>query len=407
MAEADEQKYGLGGIEQAQGYEPMQMANPDPPAEPAMTEAELAHFNRPPPPEPILRDYHDVQTGEPTPDNQVLPSPERAAADLTEARAAERLEVQRAENGELNEALDWLAREEAGMRAALTPVEPAVGEVDQYGRVRTEADASPANDFTPQLDPVDVAALPNQVDPEVLAAFQNPKVRAVLEQVDQGVRQTQAQYEQQLANASLTATASFMAAFSELAGLQPEQFQGAVAYINKTNPARAQEIARQYDRVSHLVVQNQQAQQQQAQQQQALASEQFRQFARASDNRFDAMNKNVSREQMTAIKDEAVIMLKEYGLSDAALAHEYNNNALFRSAAGQQIIADAARYRLAQRAVSRAASRPVPHVIRPGSSAEAQTRTEAALAEAQAKLKPAMSAKEAANYLIARRGANR
>ena len=63
------------------------------------------------------------------------------------------------------------------------------------------------------------------------------------------------------------------------------------------------------------------------------------------------------------------------------------------------------RYRLAQRNIGKAISRPVANVQRPGSSSGAPTRLEFALAEAASKLKPSMSAKEAAAYVIARRAA--
>jgi hypothetical protein len=247
----DNSDFGRPGIEKAAGYTPMQMANPDPPAEPAIDpDSELAkHFNRPPPPEPIHRDYHDVQTGEATPENQTLEL-ERAARDISEARAAEKLELQSQSNADLHAALDYLQQSEEALRAATTPVTSTVGEVDHTGRVQTEQQPPP-NDFTPQIDPESLP--PPQIDPELYQALQSPAVRQVFEQTAQQFEETKAAYQNQLANAALTATASFMAAFPELNGLQPEQLQGAVAYINKTNPARAQEIARQYDRVSHLV----------------------------------------------------------------------------------------------------------------------------------------------------------
>jgi hypothetical protein len=244
-----------------------------------------------------------------------------------------------------------------------------------------------------------------QIDPEVAAALQNPKVRSLLDGVNQTIEATKSQYQEQVAHAGMTAVASFVSAFPELANLNADQLPGAIALINQTNPARAQEIATHYNRVNGLVQQMQQVSAQTAQHRNEMASAQFKQFALVSDHRFDAMNTHVPAETMKAIKTEAVTMLREYGLSDADLSREYNSNPLFRSAAGQQIIADAAAYRLAKKAVTRAAHHPVPNVQRPGSSAERVTRTEEALAEARAKLKPSMSAKEAAAYVIARRAA--
>lgn len=311
-------------------------------------------------------------------------SAEDAARNVANVREAERRAVEEQQNRDLAEALDQLRDP--------TPVAADTG--------RTE----PQPDYTPQPDPEHVATDPN-LDPEIAAALQNPTVRAVLEQVNQNVEQTTSAYQQQLANAALTASASFVAAFPELAGLQADQLPGAIALINQTDPVRAQAIATHYGRVNGLVEQARQVAAQQQQRHAELSAAQFKQFAVVSDHRFDAMNTHVPAETMKAIKTEAVAMLKEYGLSDADIAREYNSNPLFRSAAGQQIISDAARFRLSQKGLSQHRANPVPHVVRPGSSAERVTRTEEALAEARARLKSSMSAKEAAAYVIARRAA--
>jgi hypothetical protein len=401
MSDTEELLTGRAGNEAAQGYSPLQHAVPDEPKEPAIDpESTLAkHFQRPAEPDPVHRDYFDVQTGEPTPDNATVEL-SRAAKDISEVRASENLELEKQHNADLNQALDFLEQEQAAQRAATTP-QPAQPVEQQQEPLQPE--------YQPQYDPEAVQAMDPQYDPELLQALSSPKVSAVLEQVNQGVQQTAAQYQQQLANAALTATASFAAAFPELNGLQPEQLPGALALINKSNPARAQEIARQYDRVSHLVRQNQQVAMAQQQQQQAQASEQFRQFAKASDDRFDATNKDMPKEQMTAIKEEALVMLKEYGLSDADLAREYNSNPLFRSAAGQQIMMEAAAYRLARKAVSRHRANPVPHVQRPA-VAESVRIDDGAVASALARLNAPGGAdgrtglRNAAALVAARRG---
>jgi hypothetical protein len=223
-----------------------------------------------------------------------------------------------------------------------------------------------------------------------------------LERVSQWVEQTAAQFQQQLANAALTATASFAAAFPELVGLQANQLPGAVALIAKNDPVRAQAIAHHYGQVSHLVAQHQQVAAQAAQQQQTRAAEEFRHFAAAH----DAVSlRNESPENRKAIQSVILEDAKRAGISEKEIAQVYNSVPAFRHSFVQDLLADGAKYRLAQRSVARAAHRPVPHVIRPGSSAETQTRTEEALASARSKLKPSMNAKEAADYLVARRAA--
>jgi hypothetical protein len=114
---------GRAGNEAAQGYEPMPMAVPEPDPEPAidLDSALVKHLQRPAPPEPTIRQYNDVETGEPRPDNETLPSPERAAADLSAAREAERREVERAENEALNRELDETTQTLDVLRAAEAP----------------------------------------------------------------------------------------------------------------------------------------------------------------------------------------------------------------------------------------------------------------------------------------------
>jgi site-specific recombinase XerD len=243
-----------------------------------------------------------------------------------------------------------------------------------------------------------------QYDADLVQALQDPKVRGILERVSQGVEQTAAQFQQELANAALTATASFMSAFPELNGLSAEQLPGAVALIAKNDPVRAQAIAHHYRQVSHLVAQHQRVAVQQQEQQQTRAAEQFRAYAAAH----DAVSlRGESPESVKAIQSVILEDAKRAGISEKEIAQVYNSVPAFRHSFVQDLLADGAKYRLAQRNISRAVSRPIPNVQRPGSPALMQTRTEAALAEAQAKLKPSMNPREAADYLIARRGAKR
>ena len=218
------------------------------------------------------RAYHDVQSGEPTDDHSTVEL-NRAAKDISEVRAAEALEVDKQRNADLNEALDFLAQEQSALAAAAAP-QPADEQVT--GRIEAQPD------YQPQPESVQQATDP-QYDPELLRALQDPKVRGILERASQGIEATNAQFQQELANAALTATASFMSAFPELNGLSAEQLPGAVALIAKNDPVRAQAIAHHYRQVSHLVAQHQRVAVQQQEQQQTRAAEQFRAYAAAHD----------------------------------------------------------------------------------------------------------------------------
>jgi hypothetical protein len=422
MSDQDEQLYGKEGIEQAQGFTPLQHAVPDEPKEPAIDadSAIAKHLQRPAPPEPVHRDYFDVQSGEATPSNQTLEI-DRASRDLSEIRKAERQELESARNAELNEALGWLAHEEEAMRLATTP--------------------QPAQPSQPELDPEAIAALPleqqnalyaaNQAqlaeaDRQIQEFLKNPEVRERIEgefntvktQAAAEVQQARAAYQHVIAQNAAAGLAALNASFPELAGMTPDQVTGALRLMQ---PQRAEQYRQHVGLVSNLIAAHQQqaAQQQQQQlalqaQQQQRAAQELEQYRLAEVKRYEAATAHENPETMRTLRESAFPMIeRHYGIPEAtmrALAsgqQRVDSAALLHSSAFQLMITDALKFRMAQQSVGRAASRPIPQVIRPGSSAEAQTRTEAALAEAQAKLKPNMSPKEAAQFLIAKRAAAR
>ena len=200
--------------------------------------------------------------------------------------------------------------------------------------------------------------------------------------------------------------------------MSPEQIQGALRLMQ---PQRAEQYRQHVGLVSNLIAAHQQqaAQQQQQQlalqaQQQQRAQQQLEQYRLAEVKRYEEATAHESPELMRTLRESAFPMIeRHYGVPEAmmrALAsgqQHVDSAELLHSSAFQLMITDALKYRMAQQSVGRSASRPIPQVVRPGSSAEAQTRTEAALAEAQAKLKPSMSPKEAAQFLIAKRAAAR
>ena len=412
----EEQKYGLEGIEQAQGYEPMPMAQPDPEPEPAIDpDSALAkHLQRPAPPEPTTREYTDAATGTHRPDNEVVEM-DRAAEDLANIRRQENLELEKQHNSDLNEALDYLQQEQSVLAAGAAP-QP----VEQQ---------QPNNDFTPEVEAENAAyahsqALFAEADRQIQEVLKDPIIRERIEgefntvktQAAAEVQQAKAAYQQVIAQNATAGLAALNASFPELAGMSPEQIQGALRLMQ---PQRAEQYKQHVGLVSNLIAAHQQqaAQQQQQQlalqaQQQQRAAQALEQYRLAEVSRFEAATAHENPETMRAIREGAFEMLEtHYGIPQArmrALAsgeQKIDSTALLHSAEFQMLALDALKYRMAQQSVSRAASRPIPQVIRPGSSAEAQTRTEAALAEAQAKLKPSMSAKEAAAYVIARRAA--
>jgi hypothetical protein len=385
----DDSDFGIRGTEKAAGFTKMPLADA-PPQEDLALDASVENFvaSRDDPAPAVERAFFDVQTGEPRPSNETV-SAEDAARNVANVREAERQAVEEQQNRDLQEALDQL-------RAP----EPQPVAVDEQVTGRTEA----RPDYTPQPDHPEAVQMDPQIDPEIAAAFQNPKIRAVLEQASQGVEQTKAQFQQATAALALEAQGMITALFPELAGLNGQQMQGALAVMAQNQPERVQQLQQLMGRAQNLVGAYQQQQAQAAQQQSELARAQFQQFAAWHDGKSLV---NETPESRKAIQSVILEDAKRAGISEKEIASVYNSVPAFRHSFVQELLADGAKYRLAQRNVATKAHHQVPHVARPGSSAEALTRTEEALASARSKLKPSMSAKEAAAYVIARRAASR
>ena len=76
------------------------------------------------------------------------------------------------------------------------------------------------------------------------------------------------------------------------------------------------------------------------------------------------------------VQKEIVAMAEEGGISKQELVQLWNTNPVLRHSAFQAALRDAALYRMAQRSIPRAVSRPVAQVQRPGVSEPASDRSE-------------------------------
>ena len=369
----DDSDFGRPGIEKASGYAPMEMAVPDPDPEPALTDRDLAHFTRPPPPEPEVREYTDQQTGEKPPDNEVV-EPERAADDLRNIRDAERRAAQERDNRDLAEALDQLQRDALAATGQPQPQPPAQPEAQQ----QTEPDLSLQPEAAYEQAQQQIA----EADREIEKFLANPAVRSRVEfelgQVQQQaaaqVQAAQTAYTQAVTANAVAALGVLTAQFPEFAGMSGAQLEGA---LKVSNPQRAEAFRNLVGQVNTVVGAYQQQAAQQQQQQQALHAQQyeraqdtFRQYAAEQDARVMA---NDPPETVAAIRHAFVAEAKAAGISEKELATVNNTNSAMRHSFVQNLLADGMRYRLAQRSVSRAVNRPVPQVQPPGISEPARS----------------------------------
>jgi hypothetical protein len=179
---------------------------------------------------------------------------------------------------------------------------------------------------------------------------------------------------------------------------------GALAALAKANPEAAQQIQSQINQAQILT---QQAAEARTVQQQRAAI-QFQAYGAAQDDAFEKSLAAEPPETIRAIKETAMQMMREAGLTDQQLAHEWNNNALLRSAQGQSLLADAARWRMMKSGIAnKVAPKQIPAVVRPGTSVDRPDATGRADFAIEQRFRGPLSVKDAAALTIARRARSR
>jgi hypothetical protein len=207
----------------------------------------------------------------------------------------------------------------------------------------------------------------------------NPAIAAGLEA--EVARQTQAAaatvqaYQQQIAQAAQYA-AAVVYAEPEFRGLNANQIPTVMQLLARDNPQRYQQIVARAQAADQLIAQhNQLAAHQQAQAQRAQ-HENFNRWAAQEDQTWEEQNAHIPAAEMAQLKAEAKAMLNETGLDDDQIRMLYNSAPWFRSVTTQNVMRDAAAYRIAQRATREArVTPPAPRVMRPGGGDDLDLRS--------------------------------
>jgi hypothetical protein len=391
-----EQVFGREATEAAQGYVPMPEPTTDKPA-PDLEHAEAINKwadDRAQEARPIIERQYFNEADTPQPENRTVEL-DRAAIDLAGNREAEAAIAELERTEQLAAEIDAARRHGEGHS------------------LRAQEAQQPAEAQQPQTPPVSELQQPQNApadngDDEVIRVLQqNPKVLAAIKQermgdiakVDTAINSA-AQWAQQ--NAALAAAALLNR--SELKNIPPSQLPGAIAALAQSNPDIAADIQSQINQVQTLTQQYQEAQRVTQQR----AAIQFQAFGAAQDAEFDrqSLASGETVEQRDALARYATKMLQDSGMSTQQIHWQWNNNPLLRSVAGQQVLADAARYRMAKATAAQKLARPVPQVNRPGSSMDrpaAADRDSFAIEQRFGGPKAPLSAKQAGDLLIARR----
>lgn len=390
---SEDTKIGEASVEAAQGYTSMSDAYAPPEEKKKTYDAQeggireaaedLAATRAKAEDEPIPRTYVEHggdHHGEAVAGNETI-SLERASVDLTRQRAVE--------------------------QAAQQPDPQAAA--DAVDALRAQATQQPQ----PQPEPQPQPQLPEQqaqqvdgVDPEIAQALQNPKIREALAREVEAAENARQQFAQQALDAARLSAASLFSFAPELASLTTEQLPGALALIAKSNPQRAMEIQAQLSRTEQLFTASRQAEAQAAATRQHQQQQQLKAWAAQQDEVFEReVASKESPARMQEITENVVALAEEYGVSREELVTAWKSQPVLRSAAFQRMMVDAAKYRMAQKAVPAKVARPVPPVQRPGIAPPHGSSSDVDSLIKQFRSAPSVD--NAVQLLMARRASNR
>ena len=170
-----------------------------------------------------------------------------------------------------------------------------------------------------------------------------------------------------------------------------------LARLSNQDPARLQQYYANFQRHQAL----QQELGRVREQQRAIAAQEFEPYSKNQDALVEAMvpelSSNADASVRTRLQTEALEMLQSAGFDNKELTRAWNGGERFsmRDARVQRVIADAAKWRMAQAKAVAAAKKPVPPVQRPGVSQRTFQ------ADYLPPLKGEMSLKDAAKYRAA------
>jgi hypothetical protein len=295
------------------------------------------------------------------PDNETVPI-RKASEDLASIRAEESAAYEAERNAALANALDAMK---------IAAGEPVGSPEDQAAYERSLQQTQQPSEAQPEQPQPET--VPPGVDPDIAQALQNPKVRGLLEQ-------TAAHYQQATAELATQAQGIMTALFPELANLNGQQTEGALRFMAQSNPQRFEQWKQLTGRAQQLVgVYKQQVAEQQAQQQQRAAHE-LEQFRVSEVKRFEAATANIPPETLRNISDNVMPTVEKfYGIKEANMRdlisgrQKVDSQTFMHSMPFQLMLLDAVRFRMSQESLSRAATRPVPQVQRPGISEGAKS----------------------------------
>lgn len=355
--------------------------------------------------QPVTRAYLDAE-GKPADPNEAI-TIERAARDYNNAVKADTL---------VNDAhaTDVIAAEADAARYVALSANANNAQV--YGidlpelthRVESalaQQGEPPPDTSQPEARSTDAVQEPStggELDPELEKALRHPQVRQAIEQQLGEAEHARRSYADAIGATMDVAKIAFFNQFPELAGLTEAQIPTALQYLSQTAPEKFARIRSMLTQLEQLSA----AQQHEKQAQAMQAHESFKAYAKTEDARFEALVAGQSKQSLREAAAEIVAAAAEYGIDRVQLMQLFESEPIMRNAVFQKMMHDAAKYRLAQKAVPKVVPKAVPHVQKPGVSRPAEPRGTEDVRALAAKFASSPSVKNAAALYAAKQRMN-
>jgi hypothetical protein len=346
-----------------------------------------------PPDEAIVRGYTGPD-GKPVAANEAV-TLARASRDYADATAAERI-VAEAENSKV------LAERVDALRAEALANDPEAAELYGFELPRTQADETAPDEMRAE-ESAGADTTTSSLDPELEKALQHPQVRQAIEEQFGEVEKVRQTYLDGLAAATQVAQMSFLSQFPELADISQENLPGALAQLSREDPVKFERVRTMIAATEQLISQRRVESLRQAE----LNRQNFEGYARSEDVRFEAMMKGEPKETQAAVGAEILASARASGVEPAELRRLFSSEPLMRNAVFQRMMYDAGKYRLMMKARDAAAAKPLPPVVRPGTTRSPAERDQADLRTLSAKLSSSGDIKDAVALYHARKSGRR
>jgi hypothetical protein len=351
------------------------------------------------PGEPIVRGYTGPD-GEPAPANEAV-TLARASRDYADATALEKLVTEAETSKALAERVD-------AIRAEALANDPDAARLYGFELPQAQADEPVPGDEEAGEDRNDLSGAEgdratSSLDPELERALQHPQVRHAIEEQFGEVEKVRQTYLEGLAAATQIAQASFLGQFPELASVAQENLPGALERLSQDDPAKFERVKAMINATEHLFAQ----QRVQSIRQTELSRQNFENYARSEDARFETMMKGEPRETQAAVGAEILASARASGVEPAELSRLFHSEPLIRNAVFQRMMYDAGKFRLMMKARDVAAAKPLPPVVRPGVARSQAERQHADLRTLSARLSSSGDIKDAVALYNARKSGRR